>query len=96
MGWSQPVRGDGGIPGTDPEIILLVVEMFKTESDIAGEIIRVICNVESFEDAREFIRIYILSMQKARESIRDDVPGLNRFDENKILRLIGEIDKRFE
>jgi hypothetical protein len=96
MGWSQPVRGDGGIPGTDPEIILLVVEMFKTESDIAGEIIQVICNVESFEDAREFIRIYILSMQKARESIRDDVPGLNRFDENKILRLIGEIDKRFE
>ena len=96
MGWSQPVRGDGGIPGTDSEIILLVVEMFKTESDIAGEIIQVICNVESFEDAREFIRIYILSMQKARESIRDDVPGLNRFDENKILRLIGEIDKRFE
>jgi len=92
----QPVRRDGRIPGTDPEIIFQVVEMFKTESDIAGEIIQVICNVESFEDAREFIRIYILSMQKARESIRDDVPGLNRFDENKILRLIGEIDKRFE
>ncbi len=70
--------------------------MVKTESDIAEEIIQVICNVESFEDAREFIRIYIQSMQKARESIRDDVPGLNRFDENKILRLIGEIDKRFE
>lgn len=95
MVW-QPVRRDGRIPGTDPEIIFQVVEMFKTESDIAGEIIQVICNVESFEDAREFIRIYILSMQKARESIRDDVPGLNRFDENKILRLIGEIDKRFE
>ena len=30
MGWSQPVRGDGGIPGTDPEIILLVVEMSMT------------------------------------------------------------------
>mgnify|MGYP006910591047 CR=1 FL=1 len=95
MVW-QPVRRDGRIPGTDSEIIFQVVEMFKTESDIAGEIIQVICNVESFEDAREFIRIYILSMQKARESIRDDVPGLNRFDENKILRLIGEIDKRFE
>ena len=29
MGWSQPVRGDGGIPGTDPEIIFQVVEMIK-------------------------------------------------------------------
>ena len=69
--------------------------MFKMELDVANEILAIVQNVDDKDDAFDFARIYIHSMQVARSHILNEVPGLKQFDEELIYNHIADVDYRF-
>jgi len=63
--------------------------MFKTEKDIACDILGYISNLDYQDDAREFTRLFLMSVENSMILI-----GHKEYDEKLIYKLIREQDPR--